>query len=111
MKYDLFLSYSSEDRYAIVNSLNTELISQGFIPWFDVKEIAWGDSIIEKIQEGISKSKFIIVFISETYLHKAWPLKELRSALGLQINGGPTILPILLGVKFQEIKNIHFLDT
>ena len=104
-KYDLFLSYSSNDREAVVAPLYNELYYSGFRPWFDIKEILWGDSIIESIQDSISNVKFVLVFISKTYLEKPWPLKELRTALALQISGGPTILPVLLGLTGNELQN------
>ena len=103
ISYDLFLSYSSSDRKAIVNPLYKKLISTGFNPWLDIKKITWGDSIIEKMQDGISNTKFIIFFISKSYLDKPWTLKELRSILAMQVSNDLTILPILLGISEKEL--------
>lgn len=98
-KCDIFISYSSNDRDAVVLPFVKILQQRELRPWFDVHEIAWGDSIIEKIQQGLSSSQYVIAFLSESYLAKPWPLKELRVALSGHIANRVKILPVLLGVS------------
>ena len=109
--YDLFLSYSSNDRQTIIEPLYHELKDEGFTPWFDIKEIKWGDSIVQKMQDGIANTKIIIFFISESYLKKPWTLKELRSIVAMQqISDSQIIFPILLGITEKElIQSVPFL--
>jgi len=111
VSYDLFLSYSSNDRKAIIEPLYYELKDEGFSPWFDIKEIRWGDSIVQRMQDGISNTKIIIFFISKSYLIKPWTLKELRSIVAMQqISDSQIIFPILLGITEKElIQSVPFL--
>jgi len=111
VSYDLFLSYSSNDRKAIIEPLYHVLKDEGFKPWFDIKEIKWGDSIVQKMQDGIANTKIIIFFISKSYLKKPWTLKELRSIVAMQqISDSQIIFPILLGVTEKElIQSVPFL--
>jgi RNA-directed DNA polymerase len=69
-KFDVFFSYSSSDRDAVVLPLLASIEAAGLRAWCDVYEIRWGDSIVEKIQGGLSRSAFVIAFISESYLGK-----------------------------------------
>ena len=111
VSYDLFLSYSANDRKAIIEPLYYELKDEGFRPWFDIKEIRWGDSIVQRMQDGISNTKIIIFFISKSYLKKPWTLKELRSIVAMQqISDSQIIFPILLGITEKElIQSVPFL--
>jgi hypothetical protein len=101
-RFDVFLSYSSDDREAIIVPFLETATKKGINAWCDFHEIIWGDSIVEKIHEGMSSSSAIIAFISHSYLRKPWPLKELRASLAKQLSGGPTVLPVLLGVSVEE---------
>ena len=103
MRFDVFLSYASRDRTAIVEPFLKALQERGIKSWCDVHEINWGDSIIEKLQQGLATSRFVIAFISDSYLERDWPMKELRTAMAEQISGRTRVLPVLLGVQPESI--------
>ena len=103
MSYDVFLSYASTDRAAIVEPLLQKLQEQGVHSWCDVHEIRWGDSIVERIQEGLGETRFVIAFISKAYLERRWTMKELRTAMAQQVSGRTTVLPVLMGVSPEEL--------
>lgn len=107
MHFDAFISYSSEDRDAIIIPFLEASKKHNINTWCDIHEITWGDSIVEKIQDGMRDATFIIVFITQSYLNKSWPLKELKASLAKQLSGGPQVLPVLLGVSIDEV-NYHF---
>ncbi|CAA6815244.1 MAG: Unknown protein [uncultured Sulfurovum sp.] len=111
ISYDLFLSYSSNDREAIIKPLYNELQDENFQAWFDIKEIRWGDSIVKKMENGITNTKIVIFFISKSYLKSFWTLKELRSIIAIQqVTNDKIIFPILLGVSEKEIiESVPFL--
>ena len=62
-KRDVFLCHSSEDKDKYVIPFTKKLKNKGVTFWIDEAEIKWGDNIIEKINEGIEKSNFVIVFL------------------------------------------------
>ncbi|MBC8508265.1 MAG: toll/interleukin-1 receptor domain-containing protein [Chloroflexi bacterium] len=104
-KYDVFLSYSSSDREAVIAPFLSKIEQLGIRSWCDIRQISWGDSIVENIQKGINESIFLIAFISSSFLMKSWPLKELRTAHATQLSGKITVLPVLLGISPYELSN------
>src|SRR5688572_2799966 len=101
MRHDVFISYSHHDR-KFVQRLANRLTKLGFTVWWDHWEIKVGDSIIQKVAEGIRNSAFLIVVISKQSVKSSWVQKELNTALGQQLTEkNITILPILID-KFNR---------
>jgi hypothetical protein len=98
-RFDLFISYASEDRAACVEPLVAMLEARGLKAWLDIHEIVLGDSIIEKVHEGISESAMTLLLVSESYLAKSWPLKEIRVVLAKHISSQGVVVPVFLGVS------------
>lgn len=98
MSRDVFLCHASEDKPAVVRPLAYELQRKGISCWLDEAEILWGQSIIERISEGLRSSRFVIVVLSRAFLSKNWPKKELSAVLSMEISSGQIrVLPILVG--------------
>lgn len=111
MSFDVFLSYASADRTAVVEPLLNKLHERGVRSWCDIHEIRWGDSIIQKIQEGLAESKFVIAFLSPAYVSRDWTMKELRTAMAQQVSGRTTVLPVLMGISARDLeKTFPFLS-
>ena len=92
-QFDVFLSHASEDKPK-VRKLKVRLEELGVKVFFDEDSIAWGDSLVEKINHGLLKSSFFVPFLSETFAKKGWTNKELNSAIANNINRKVRILPI-----------------
>lgn len=108
--WDVFLCHASEDKESIARPLHGHLASRGINCWIDEAEIAWGESILAKIQEGLSRARYIIVILSPRLLEKQWPQKELRSALALEIESDRNIvLPLLVGDPKAVLSSLPFL--
>ena len=99
----VFLSHASEDKYAIVEPFYSACEIEGVSAWLDAAELKWGDPLVSKIQEGISAAKYIIIFISESFLQKEWPQRELETALSLDVDGKKIVLPVILGMTHEEL--------
>jgi len=92
----IFLSHSHADKTA-AKRLTDELRSRGVYVWIDEAEIMVGDSLIEKIREGIDKVDYFGVAPSTTSVRSAWVAKELDVAMNQEIEGRRVrVLPILL---------------
>lgn len=103
-KYDAFISYASEDKKTFVTKLARALIRKGFNVWFDDTEIKVGDSICNKIDQGLLKSKFAIVVFSKAFFEKNWPKRELEGLVSLEIaDGKKRILPIWYKINKEDI--------
>jgi len=103
---DVFLCHTSEDKEAIVNPLFESLVSHGISCWYDQAEIRWGDSIPQKVNEGLQISRYVLVVLSTRFLGKSWPQRELHAALNLEASSGRVkVLPLICG-SLEERKQI-----
>jgi len=107
-EYDAFLCHASEDKDAIVRPFAEAMEQQGLKPWFDKAEVRWGDSLVNKINHGLSRSKLVVVFVSPDFLgKKAWSEKEFNAAVSMEVNGKTVVLPLLCGVTRDQIQ-LHY---
>ncbi|MNH91521.1 reverse transcriptase [compost metagenome] len=87
-RFDVFLCHASEDKDGIVMPLYEELLKLGIQAFVDTEYIQWGDSLTEKINGALARSKFVIAVLSSNSVEKKWPLKELHSVLAREIAEG-----------------------
>jgi hypothetical protein len=93
----IFISYSSKDK-KFVERLAKDLKNCGIKPWIDLWEIKVGDSIIDKVEKGISESEFVVAVLSKHSVSSSWVQEELNSAKIREIEKGrKVILPIVIG--------------
>jgi len=55
---DIFICHASEDKQAIVRPLVAAFKAQKISCWVDEAEIRWGDSITQKVNEGLAQSRY-----------------------------------------------------
>ncbi len=94
--HSLFLSHTGDDK-PFVRQLRDDLLAHG-VPrvWLDEAEIEIGDSLIEKIDEGMKLSRYIAVVLSTKSIKAPWVKKELDVAMNREIAGGEVVvLPLL----------------
>jgi hypothetical protein len=75
-----FLSHSSKDK-PFIRQLAADLTANGIDVWLDEQRIRVGDSIPEKIAQGLAGSDFFLIAISEHSVGSQWVQKELNNAL------------------------------
>lgn len=91
----VFVSYSSEDRQ-FATELVINLQRAGVSAWYSECEIAIGDSIIKKIEQGISTADFLIIILSAASTTSKWVREELDAGITIGIERGAFVLPLLL---------------
>lgn len=95
---DIFICHASEDKSDVVRPLVLSFEQAGISYWYDEAEIKWGDSITQKVNEGLRISRYVIVVLSESFMRKKWPQRELNSALNIEASSGDVrVLPLLAG--------------
>ena len=102
--YDVFISHASEDKEEIAIPLSTELEKLGFSVWLDAHVIQLGDSLRRKIDEGLSKSRYGIVILSQKFFEKEWTKKELDALVSRENGKEKVILPIRHKISHDEIR-------
>jgi TIR domain len=63
-KQDLFISHATADKERYVLPLTDVLTNRGVTFWLDTFEIGWGDNFVIKINEGLRKSRFMLLCLS-----------------------------------------------
>jgi TIR domain len=92
-QWDAFISHASEDKDVVVD-LAEALRGAGLKIWLDQQELRLGDSLREKIDEGLADSRFGIVVLSPSFLAKQWPKRELNGLMAVEESGRKVILPV-----------------
>ena len=96
-KPTVFMSHNSRDK-AFVRRLANKLKVDGIDVWLDEIEIKIGESIHQKVNDGIAKSDFFAIVLSQSSVDSKWVQDELSSASSIEKyqDRGIFILPILI---------------
>lgn len=102
-EFDVFISHASEDKESFVEYLVQALKDKGIKVWYDSLNIEWGDSLRTQIDNGLKRSTFGIVVLSERYIEKGWTQYELEGLFNIEMTEGKTILPIWHNITKQQV--------
>lgn len=102
-QWDLFISHASEDKETVVLPLCAALRRAGLRIWLDRQELHLGDSLREKIDEGLANSRFGVVVLSPSFLAKGWPRRELNGLMAVEESGQKVILPVWHRINKQTL--------
>lgn len=102
-RWDVFISYATEDRASLVEPIALLLDQVGIRVWYDGFALSVGDSLSRSIDEGLRDSAFGVVVLSPSFFSKRWPEHELRGLVTAEIGGTSTILPIWHQVTRDDV--------
>lgn len=95
--FDVFISYSSADA-AFVQDLVRRMERRGVSLWFDRAEIKPGDYIRERINKGISDSRYLLAVLSPNSLNSRWVQQEIDAAMIRELSARDVqLIPLLIG--------------
>lgn len=95
---DLFLCHVDAEKESTIRPLVRALAASGISYWLDEAEILVGDSIIKKVNDGIRKSRFLLCFLSQSFVGRGWPEIEVSAVLNAELSkGGTRVLPVIVG--------------
>jgi hypothetical protein len=83
----VFCSHSSIDKPR-VKEVAARLAAAGIDPWVDDWEIAPGDDIVARIDEGLAACQVGLIFFSKTTMEKAWVRGEVSNLTYQAIEDG-----------------------
>lgn len=107
-------SHSSKDKEE-VEKLIPYLNGAGLPVWFDKYSIHVGDSIVDKVQEGLDEAESVIFWITEHFLDSSWCRYEMSAFIKKLIEENALIISILdknieirqLPLFLRDIKAIY----
>lgn len=102
-EWDVFICHASEDKTTVVEPLAAALRDAGVAVWYDRFVLTIGDSLRQKIDEGLIRSRFGIVVISPKFFTKKWPKLELDGLVQKEIAGEKVILPVWHNVSHEDV--------
>jgi hypothetical protein len=92
----VFVSHRGVDT-TVAERLAQEIRARGHDVWLDAWEIKVGDSLIERINEGLSGASYVVLCYSDAGSSTPWMAREWMSTLARQLNGvGVRLLPVRL---------------
>ena len=90
----IFLSHSSRDK-PLARRIASDLRDSGISVWLDEWEILVGDSITQKIQQGLDQTEFVAVLLTLHSVQSGWVDKEWQSRIGDEAqNRDVVVLPL-----------------
>jgi hypothetical protein len=93
---NVFLSYARSDAQT-VERVAQDLRAHGIDVWMDRQDLVAGEEWLPQIEQAITRSDYLLVFISRASLTSRWVQKEYESAFRSQArSGGTRLIPILL---------------
>lgn len=101
--YDVFISHASEDKEDVARPLAAALQELGVTVWYDEFEMRIGDSLRQKIDQGLARSNFGIVVISKDFISKGWTNYELDGLITKSMTGEQQLLPIWHNITKKEV--------
>lgn len=98
----VFLSYASEDR-ALAEVIATGLQAQGIETWWAEWEIRAGDSLRQKIDQGLANCTHFVVLLTSTSVTKPWVNLEMDAGLVRRIGDQCTFIPLRHGLQVPQL--------
>lgn len=91
-----FLSHSSKDK-PFIRQLAADLTANGIGVWLDEQRIRVGESIPERLAQGLAESDYYLIAVSNASAGSEWVKKELNGALLREIERRHvSVLPLKL---------------
>lgn len=102
----IFIGYSNQDRYDIVEPMVFHLKNYGFNVWYDFHDMFLSDNRFhENFDLGIGKSRYVIFIISHNFFNSKCAVEELKYAQNLYEKGEIVLFPILYLIKASDLPN------
>ncbi len=107
-KWDVFISYASEDREVVATPLAEALRDRELKVWYDVFELTPGKPLLRSIDEGLRESRFGLVVLSPSFFAREWPMRELSGlhARSIQQAGQPFLIPIWYQLSAADLAQL-----
>jgi hypothetical protein len=102
---DVFISHDSADKGAVAEPLYHALTAKGLKVWLDKYTLMLGDSLTEKIDEGIKECRYGVLILSKAFLaNERWAKRELSSfSVKDAIGDSHKLIPVWHGISEQDI--------
>jgi hypothetical protein len=98
----VFLSHANADR-AVAQRLAESLMARGVEAFFDKWSIADGQSIRQRLEEGIESCTHFVVLLTPTSIQREWVKVEIDAAFTRAVEGHCKFIPLRMGLDVAEL--------
>lgn len=98
----VFLCHASDDK-PLVERLATDLRAHGIDVFYDRWEIRAGDSLRQKIDEGLGRCTHFVAVLSTVSIRKPWVNAEMDAGFVQRLEGEVTFIPLRLGLRPEDL--------
>ena len=107
-KYDLFISYASEQRDSIVKPFIKQLREAGVSVWVDFYGgIFAGNGLRQELLAALDHSRCFCIIVSKEYLFKRWTIRELNEIIWMYMHHDHPLVPLIHGISTADFKDIQ----
>ena len=103
LNWDIFISYATEDKETVAGPLARALQELGVDVWYDDFELQIGDSLRRSIDSGIARSRFGLIFLSESFFGRNWTNYELNGLVAQANSDDKRLLPIWHEISKEQV--------
>ena len=98
----VFLCHASEDK-ALVRRIAEDLTANGVEVYYDEWCINYGDSIRQRIDEGLQACTHFVVLLTENSLEKAWVNAEIDAGFVQRLGGKCRFVPLRYQLAIEDV--------
>ena len=98
----VYLAHATEDK-AMVRPIAEHLMANGVEVWFDEWEIEVGDSLRQRMEEGLGAMTHLLVVLTPTSISKPWVARELDVGIVGMVGGESRMVPVLVGLDHDRL--------
>ncbi|MFJ4242406.1 TIR domain-containing protein, partial [Streptomyces iakyrus] len=91
----MFVSYAHEDE-PWARALAESLHRLGLDVWLDQWEVAGGDLVASRLQDGLAKAGAVVAVVSRHWMDSVWCREEYAAAVTAAVERGQRLIPALL---------------
>ena len=106
--FDILLCHSGADKDVILK-IAEELREAKIRYWLDSEQIAFGDGITAKIEDGLKRSRYIVPCVSSNLGRSGWTRAEYGAILNAELSGEKQRLVIPLRIDQAESAEVPLL--
>jgi hypothetical protein len=93
----VYLAHASEDK-AMVRPIAEYLMANGIEVWFDEWEIEVGDSLRQRMEEGLAGMTHFMVVLTPASIAKPWVAREIDVGMVRLVGGESRMVPVVVGL-------------
>ena len=98
----VFLSYTHED-HDLAEGIATQMTRLGINTWWDQWEIRAGDSIVQKINDGLGECTHFIVLLTPRSIDKPWVKAEMDAAFIRKLKERVKFIPLRCDLQAERL--------